>query len=79
MESFNEQATKDRLEFLEQQAIGALKGAADKFEHPVFPCALIAGDVVILHLLHKAGLLDKGAFRFKYNVLLSHPRCCSSS
>lgn len=63
MAAFNEQAFKDRLGFLEQQAIGALQAAVDKFEHPVFPCALIAGDVVILHLLHKAGLLGKGVPR----------------
>ena len=29
----------------------------DTFERPVFPCALIAGDVVLLHLLHELGYL----------------------
>jgi hypothetical protein len=58
--NFNHEATKQRLEFLEKQAIKALHTAAEQFKRPTFPCALIAGDVVILHLLHKEGLLDKG-------------------
>lgn len=37
-----------------------LRKAAANFSHPVFPCALIAGDVVILHLLHRLGLLSNG-------------------
>jgi phosphoadenosine phosphosulfate reductase len=32
----------------------------ERFERPVFPCALIAGDVVILHLLHRLGVLASG-------------------
>jgi phosphoadenosine phosphosulfate reductase len=60
IETFNTQATMDRLAFLEQQAEGALRKSVDNFESPVFPCALIAGDVVILHLLHKFDLMDKG-------------------
>jgi phosphoadenosine phosphosulfate reductase len=60
VQGFNVQASKDRLSFLEQQAVEALREAVDKFESPVFPCALIAGDVVILHILHKFDLLQKG-------------------
>lgn len=55
----SQRADAERLEHLVQQACGALDAAAE-FEAPVFPCALIAGDVVILHLLHKQGLLGKG-------------------
>lgn len=40
--------------------MGALEACVAQFKHTVFPCALIAGDVVILHLLHKHGLIDKG-------------------
>jgi len=54
----NEEATTARLNYLEAQACIALVSAATHFERPVFPCALIAGDVVILHLLHKLRLLD---------------------
>lgn len=58
----NEIAEAKRIEQIVQQACDALDAAAG-FDAPVFPCALIAGDVVILHLLHKQGLLDKGAIR----------------
>jgi phosphoadenosine phosphosulfate reductase len=47
-----------RLEHLEEQALQALKQAAENFKRPAFPCALIAGDVVILHLLHRLGYLS---------------------
>jgi hypothetical protein len=53
----NESAVDARLQHLEAQASTALQQAASDFEHPVFPCALIAGDVIILHLLHKLDLL----------------------
>ena len=42
---------------LQDQALTALRAAVDTFERPVFPCALIAGDVVLLHLLHELGYL----------------------
>eukprot|EP00892_Ulva_mutabilis_P000420 jgi/Ulvmu1/10379/UM061_0063.1 len=54
----NQSAEAKRMEQLVQQACDALDTAAT-FQAPVFPCALIAGDVVILHLLHKQGLFDK--------------------
>lgn len=37
-----------------------LQHAIDGFERPVFPCALIAGDVVILDLLSHLGCLKNG-------------------
>jgi hypothetical protein len=39
--------------------MAVLQTAADSFERPAFPCALIAGDVVLLHLLHRKNLLHK--------------------
>jgi phosphoadenosine phosphosulfate reductase len=59
-EKYNTQARGKRLDYLEAQATEALRAAVEKFEHPVLPCALIASDVVTLHLLHKASLLDQG-------------------
>ena len=41
------------------QLISDLKKAADTYSSPVFTTALIAGDDVILHAIHKAGILDK--------------------
>ena len=45
---------------LQESALQALKTAVDNFERPAFPCALIAGDVVILNLLEKLGYLSSG-------------------
>eukprot|EP00793_Prasinoderma_coloniale_P000744 PRCOL_00003894-RA len=45
---------------LEAEAIGAIEKAVENFDHPVFPCAFIAGDVVIMHLLDKLGYLSSG-------------------
>lgn len=45
---------------MQESALGALKTAVEAFERPAFPCALIAGDVVILNLLHRLGYLDSG-------------------
>ena len=42
---------------MQAQALETLKTAVEKSEHPVFPCALIAGDVVILDLLSKLDYL----------------------
>lgn len=49
-----------RLAHLEEQAMDALKVAVDQFDKPVFPNAMIVGDCVITHLLHKIGALDSG-------------------
>ena len=48
-----------RLDYLIQQAKDALKFAV-KNGPVTFPCACIAGDVVILHLLHELGYLKTG-------------------
>ena len=47
-------------DLLQSQASHALAAAVESFERPVFPCALIAGDVVILHLLNQLGFLSSG-------------------
>jgi hypothetical protein len=55
------QETKDmRLKHLEEQAMFALKVSCENFETPVFPNAMIAGDCVITHLLHRMGYLKDG-------------------
>jgi len=56
---FNKEHHDLRLKLLEDQAIADLKKAVENYENPVFTTALIAGDDVILHLIHKAGLLGK--------------------
>jgi len=55
----NKVAKEMRLKHLEEQAIQSLKLAVDSGKKVVFPNAMIAGDVVITYLLHKAGLLSK--------------------
>lgn len=46
--------------FVQKQALETLKHAVESAEQPVFPCALIAGDVVILDLLSKLDYLKSG-------------------
>ncbi|CAM6098619.1 unnamed protein product [Calypogeia fissa] len=53
--SWNDQVKAARLEFLEGQALDALKKTIENYERPTFPCALITGDVVILDLLYRLG------------------------
>lgn len=48
-----------RLTHLEEQAMDAIKQAVDSGAQVVFPNALIAGDVVITHLISRLGLFDK--------------------
>lgn len=43
-----------------------LKQAVDNFKHPVFPCALIAGDVVILDLLARLDYLKTGRVKVAF-------------
>merc|ERR1711937_693856 len=50
----------DRISHLEEQAMEALKYAIETREHPVFPCAMIAGDMVILDLLNRLGFVSTG-------------------
>ena len=45
---------------MQESALQALRTAVENFERPAFPCALIAGDVVILNLLEKLGYLSSG-------------------
>mmetsp|Transcript_8288 Transcript_8288/g.20681 ORF Transcript_8288/g.20681 Transcript_8288/m.20681 type:complete len:419 (-) Transcript_8288:246-1502(-) len=59
--ALNAAATSARLVHLEEQAMSALSTAVEAFPGAVtFPCALIAGDVVILDLLHRLGYLESG-------------------
>ena len=60
MADFSEKGINERLDFLVKQSCGALDLSVANFKKVVFPCAIIAGDVVILHLLHKQGLLQSG-------------------
>ena len=46
-----------RKEYLEKEAMHAIQAAVDSGATVVFPNALIAGDCVITHLLHRMGLL----------------------
>ena len=59
-EQFIAESEEMRLAHLEEQAMYALKISCENFENPVFPNALIAGDVVITHLLHRLGYLKDG-------------------
>merc|ERR1719253_2431304 len=49
-----------RLKYLEEQAMFALKISCENYGDAVFPNAMIAGDVVITHLLHRLGYLKDG-------------------
>lgn len=49
-----------RLTHLEEQAMFALDVACNSFDNAVFPNAMIAGDCVITHLLHRLGHLESG-------------------
>ncbi|KAJ1634041.1 phosphoadenosine-phosphosulfate reductase [Pavlovales sp. CCMP2436] len=59
-EGFIAESKELRLKHLEEQAMFALKIACENYENAVFPNALIAGDVVITHLLHRLGYLKDG-------------------
>ena len=49
-----------RLNHLEEQAMYALKISCENYDNAVFPNAMIAGDVVITHLLSRLGYLKDG-------------------
>lgn len=49
-----------RLRYLEEQAMFSLKIAVENYGNAVFPNAMIAGDCVITHLLHRMGYLSSG-------------------
>jgi phosphoadenosine phosphosulfate reductase len=59
-EQFIQESKDMRLKHLEEQAMFALKIACENYGNAVFPNALIAGDVVITHLLDRMGYLKDG-------------------
>jgi len=59
-EAYIAESKEMRLKHLEEQAMFALKIAVENYGNAVFPNALIAGDVVITHLLHRMGYLKDG-------------------
>merc|ERR1719331_676647 len=59
-EAFIAESKEMRLKHLEEQAMFALKTSCENFDNAVFPNAMIAGDCVITHLLHRLGYLESG-------------------
>jgi len=59
-EAFIQESKDMRLKYLEEQAMFALKTSCENFDNAVFPNAMIAGDCVITHLLHRMGYLKDG-------------------
>jgi len=61
-EAFIKESKDMRLRHLEEQAMFALKKAVENgnYGNAVFPNAMIAGDCVITHLLHRLGYLSSG-------------------
>merc|ERR1719486_1331358 len=59
-EAFIAESKEMRLKYLEEQAMFALKTSCENFDNAVFPNAMIAGDCVITHLLHRLGYLKDG-------------------
>ena len=52
-EQFNIEWKKMRLKYLEEQAMYALKISCKNYSNAVFPNAMVAGDIVITHLLSR--------------------------
>ena len=59
-EAYIAESKEMRMKHLEEQAMFALKIACENYGNAVFPNALIAGDCVITHLLHRLGYLKDG-------------------
>jgi len=59
-EAFIAESKEMRLKYLEEQAMFSLKIAVENYGNAVFPNAMIAGDCVITHLLHRMGYLSTG-------------------
>jgi phosphoadenylyl-sulfate reductase (thioredoxin) len=59
-EQYIAESKEMRLKHLEEQAMFALKIAVENYGNAVFPNAMIAGDVVITHLLSRLGYLENG-------------------
>ncbi|KAI5076552.1 hypothetical protein GOP47_0008617 [Adiantum capillus-veneris] len=60
VEHLVKKAREHRLQHLEEQALWVLREIVNSYQTPAFPCALIAGDVVILDLLSKLDYLKNG-------------------
>lgn len=60
VEDLIKKAREHRLKHLEEQALWVLRETISSYQNPAFPCALIAGDVVILDLLSKLNYLKNG-------------------
>ena len=52
VDAWNAAAKTARLAALEAEAMGAIKHAVESFDHPVFPCAFIAGPTLLRCLAH---------------------------
>uniref|UniRef100_A0A7S1BPU1 Thioredoxin domain-containing protein n=1 Tax=Corethron hystrix TaxID=216773 RepID=A0A7S1BPU1_9STRA len=59
-EQYIAESKEMRLKHLEEQAMRALEISVENYGNAVFPNAMIAGDVVITHLLHRMGYLASG-------------------
>eukprot|EP00520_Triparma_pacifica_P010216 CAMPEP_0118649486 /NCGR_PEP_ID=MMETSP0785-20121206/9729_1 /TAXON_ID=91992 /ORGANISM="Bolidomonas pacifica, Strain CCMP 1866" /LENGTH=433 /DNA_ID=CAMNT_0006541777 /DNA_START=230 /DNA_END=1531 /DNA_ORIENTATION=- len=59
-ETYIKDSKEMRLKHLEEQAMYALKISCENYDNAVFPNAMIAGDVVITHLLDRLGYLKSG-------------------
>lgn len=55
----NQKFETERIGFLTKATSDIMTQAISKAKRPLFTIALIAGDVVMIDLMHKAGLLDK--------------------
>ena len=62
VDQLNQTAKKERIQALTEQLKHDLMLVRNTFDNPIFTNALIAGDVVILDVLHKCGLLGGKAF-----------------
>jgi 3'-phosphoadenosine 5'-phosphosulfate sulfotransferase (PAPS reductase)/FAD synthetase len=73
-EQFIQESKDMRLKHLEEQAMYALKILCKNYGNAVFPNAtMIAGDVIITHLLHAMGYLKDGKCKIMV-VNTFHPR-----
>ena len=59
-EAYIAESKEMRLKHLEEQAMFSLKIACENYGNAVFPNAMIAGDTVITHMLHRMGYLKDG-------------------
>jgi hypothetical protein len=78
VDNLNKRVWDARLTALEKQAIADLQQAIRLHGRPVLTTALIASDQVILHILHKAGLLKEVQARNHHlrPLIRSHQHQC---